>query len=849
LIGASIEFTIVFLIIVLFSSQVDLNHSSSTINCQLSVTNFSPIFQLITQKSKLTTKIMTCSILRLSTLSLLLFSACSGKDEFKVAEDPALVGLGSPFLLPIDTGTLYLQDYLSEVSDLDSIGKVTGLDLTLAGNKEHVKIKTDRTKLAPVSELKLWVKGIPYSIILKRSVKQDVGFEFDPKGVEYKEVQLTGDINNWQPVKNPLALKDGKWTTQLILNPGTYKYQLSLDGKWTLDPANADSSSNGMGGFNSVLKVNSGSDSIPVLYTKTSENNSVIIGCDADLQELFVLWENYRLPASYVTKEALGKYKITFPEAVAKKDRSALRVWGFNEHGAANDHLIPLIKNKAVTNPEELKRDDFHAAVFYFMMVDRFKDGDSTNNAPLDDPRVDFKANYQGGDLAGITQKINDGYFKNLGINTIWVSPIVQNPYGAYQEYPQPKRWFSGYHGYWPVYETKVDTRFGNDQILTDLVETAHKNNMNVIMDFVANHIHKENPVYTKHPEWFPSMKLPDGTDNIRLWDDHRLTTWFDDFMPDIDYTNPAAINYFSDSAMYWLKKFKLDGFRHDATKHVSEDFWRVLTRKVKQQALRGKDQNIYQIGETFGSNELIASYIGSGMMDAQFNFNQYFNARPVFAGTSESFESVASAMNETAMYYGSHSLMGNITGNHDMPRFIYYAGSEHPGEDAKEAGWNRDVQVEDPKGYARLEMLNAWILTVPGIPIIYYGDEFGMPGANDPDNRRMMRFTGLTSAEQSVKTTTEKLVKLRRSSLALTYGDTRVLSADKDHFIYLRQYFDKTAIIIFNRSIKTGSVTIQMPGYVNTKGLSAGFGSVASVNGQNVTVDVKSLGFEVMSN
>jgi cyclomaltodextrinase len=784
-----------------------------------------------------------------SSFLAFLFVACSNKQEIAVPENPAVIGLAATFQLPVDTATMWLQDYVSDLSLLDSVGRVDGLVLKLSTDKERLSIKIDKKKPAPISELKLWVKGFSYSIVLKSSVKQEVKFVFDPKGIDYKQVQLAGDINNWQPVKTPLSLINGKWSSTLVLNPGNYKYQLVVDGKWMLDPANFDSTSNGNGGFNSVLTVSSGTGKIPVLYTVSPGKNTVTIGAENGVKELIVLWDNYRLPASSVKTEG-EKTIITLPEAASKRERSALRVWGYNEHGIGNDLLIPLIKNEAVTDPNQLKRDDFHAAVFYFMMVDRFKDGDTSNNKPLVDPRVDFKANYQGGDLAGVTQKIKDGYFKKLGINTIWVSPIVQNPTSAYQEFPQPRRWFSGYHGYWPVYETQVDTRFGNDAVLTELVETAHKNDINVVMDFVANHIHNENPVFKQHPEWFSSMYLPDGKVNIRIWDEQRLTTWFDDFMPDIDYTKPAAINYFSDSAMYWLKKFNIDGFRHDATKHVSETFWRALTRKVKQEVLKGRDRNVYQIGETFGSNELIASYIGSGMMDAQFNFNQYFDARPVFSSSSESFEKVASALDEANLYFGSHSLMGNITGNHDMPRFIYYAGgSEKPGEDPKEAGWTRNIQVEDPKGYERLKMLTAFTMTVPGIPIIYYGDEIGMPGAGDPDNRRMMRFSGLTPAEESVRSTAEKLVNLRRSSLALSYGDTRILKADKDQFVYLRQYFDKTDLIVMNRSDSPSSISVELPAYVVTDKLKAHFGNKISVNGQKITAQLKPLSFEIVEN
>jgi glycosidase len=481
------------------------------------------------------------------------------------------------------------------------------------------------------------------------------------------------------------------------------------------------------------------------------------------------------------------------------------------------------------------------------MMVDRFFDGDTSINRPVIDPKVDYRANYQGGDLEGIRKKLEEGYFKALGVNTLWISPIVTNPEGSYQEYPAPRRWFSGYHGYWPVQTTVVDHRFGSNEGFGKLVDQAHAANMNVLVDFVSNHVHQENKLFKEHPEWFSSMYTKDGKVNIRIWDAERLTTWFDTFMPDIDYTKPEAVNAFSDSAMFWIEKYKIDGFRHDATKHVSETFWRALTRKMKQRVVKKEQRNVYQIGETFGSRELIGSYIGSGMMDAQFDFNLYFDARPVFAGTEESFEKVAASLKESALYYGSHSLMGNITGNHDMPRFLYYAGgAARPGEDDKEAGWSRDIKVEDPRGYARLKMLEAFILTIPGIPVIYYGDEIGMPGANDPDNRRMMRFSGLTAEEQDVMATVKKLTALRRSSMPLLYGSTRVLQATKDQLVFVREYLGKSEVVALNRAESPSTLTVNLP--AASKVRSTFTGNSAQLTASELRFTVKPLSFEIIS-
>jgi cyclomaltodextrinase / maltogenic alpha-amylase / neopullulanase len=156
---------------------------------------------------------------------------------------------------------------------------------------------------------------------------------------------------------------------------------------------------------------------------------------------------------------------------------------------------------------------------------------------------------------------------------------------------------------------------------------------------------------------------------------------------------------------------------------------------------------------------------------------------------------------------------------------------------------------VEDPRGYSRLKMLHAFVSTIPGIPIIYYGDEIGMPGANDPDNRRMMRFSDLKPEEQDVKTTVTKLCNMRKSSMALCYGDTRILKADKHTLIFMRQYFDHVSVIAMNRSGEAIDISLELPSYINTTNLKPAFGSAVKIDGQTIHLNLKALSFDIVSN
>ena len=166
-----------------------------------------------------------------------------------------------------------------------------------------------------------------------------------------------------------------------------------------------------------------------------------------------------------------------------------------------------------------------------------FVDGNKENNRPLNRPDVDPKVDFYGGDVVGISKKIEEGYFNNLGINTIWISPVVKNPEGPYGQWTKtPKTKFSGYHGYWPVALRATDPRFCTESELKQMIDIAHKHHINVFLDYVAHHVHQEHPLVKQKPDWFTPLYLPDGSKNTERWDDYRLTTWFDDFMPTFNY-------------------------------------------------------------------------------------------------------------------------------------------------------------------------------------------------------------------------------------------------------------------------------------------------------------------------
>lgn len=514
--------------------------------------------------------------------------------------------------------------------------------------------------------------------------------------------------------------------------------------------------------------------------------------------------QNRLLPETVVEGGEDGAYAIDLASLPKQQGRSYLRVFACNDTVQLNDLLIPLENGVPVVDVSQLTRHDAHAQVLYSVLIDRFNNGNTSNDAPLNRADVDPRADYKGGDLKGITDKIADGFFDSLGVNTLWISPITQNPTDAWGQYHNPDTTFSGYHGYWPIYNTKIDDRMGTDAELRELLATAHQHQMNVILDYVANHMHINSPTLKAHPDWITDSILPDGRRNFELWDEQRLTTWFDKHIPTLDLEREDICEAMTDTALYWIENYDFDGYRHDACKHIPLNYWRMFTHKMKS---RFPDRPLWMIGETYGSSELIASYVKTGMLNAQFDFNVYQTAIEVLGKQGESMKRVAKAIDEALANYGAHHTMGNISGNHDKTRFISLAGGAVDwDEDGKAAGWNRNIGVtadgnaeRETVAFKKALLLEVLNLCIPGVPCIYQGDEYGQCGGNDPDNRRMMRFSGLSDNEQWLLKQTEQLVHQRRSSMPLLYGDYKLLYVSDDVLAFSRTYMGKSVIVALN--------------------------------------------------
>ena len=571
----------------------------------------------------------------------------------------------------------------------------------------------------------------------------------------------------------------------------------------------------------------SGSFAIPVLPNKPVRPALISLGYAdnqlhvgfydaAENPTLVAYIQNKPIEADAWTANEDGTWTLDLSGIGTWKGRSYLRVFACDEAYLYNDLLLPMEDGQIITDAAQLNRHDAQAQVLYSLMIDRFYNGNAANDWKMNSPEVLDIVDYQGGDLAGITAKIEEGYFDRLGVNTIWISPITQNPWDAWGCYPfkngnkyDPTKTytkFSGYHGYWPIYATALDQRFGTPEELHTLLSIAHAHGINVVLDYVANHMHINSPTLQEHPDWHTDSILPDGRRNFELWDEARLTTWFDQHIPTLDLERPEVCEAMTDSALYWLANYDLDGFRHDACKHIPEGYWRMLGQKI---AHRWPGRPIWMIGETYGSPELIGSYVKSGMLNAQFDFNVYFTTREALMGLTGMDAIIANELTSLATY-GAHHTMGNISGNHDQIRFASIAGGAidiH--SQGKEEGWTSEIGIGDAdKAYKRALLLEVINMTLPGVPCIYQGDEYGEVGGNDPDNRHLMRFDGLNEEESTMRDQVAALIAMRRHSMPLLYGDFIPLIDRPDEIVYQRVYLGQRVTVAINRNELTYKIT-----------------------------------------
>jgi glycosidase len=447
---------------------------------------------------------------------------------------------------------------------------------------------------------------------------------------------------------------------------------------------------------------------------------------------------------------------------------------------------------------------DWRDAIMYFVVVDRFADGSPANNAPV--PGVEYPGQYQGGDWIGLRAKIDAGYFNDLGINTLWITSPIDNADGANPG--SDGHIYSGYHGYWPSQLDLPESKLGTEDELRAMVDAAHAHGIQVLIDYVMNHVHADSPVYAQHPDWFWPNDNGHGGNCICgdgcSWDTDRLRCWFDPFLPDFNFTIGDARKFSVDNALAWAKRIGVDGFRLDAVKHIETSWLTDVRARVDAEV--AWDQRFYMVGETFdGNRDLIKSFVNPGtMLDGQFDFPLRGQVLSTLLRRDGQMSDLTNFLASNDGYYGSGSVMSTFLGNHDVPRSIELALDQPmfgAWDGGKNLAWSGQPSLPTSSNpFQRVAVAYALLMTSPGIPMVYYGDEYGMPGAGDPDNRRFMQWTGYSSDQQWLHDRIAGLAKARAQHVALRRGTRTMLNVGFDTAVYKMEASGDTVFVVLNR-------------------------------------------------
>ncbi len=633
-------------------------------------------------------------------------------------------------------------------------------------------------------------------------------------------VGVGGEWNAFRPDQTKLTGPDtgGTYSATLDLPKGVYAYKIvtyaGAAPTWFLDPQNPYSKFVD-GTENSALEVPDCKQ--PLLRFERLDHSpdgamsaevTYIDGADgAGLGSVQVLIDEVRTVA---TPDENGR--ISIAATGLGKDKHRLIVRATDGKGvAAEDLHVPFwIEDETF---------DFRDGLLYFAFTDRFKNGDPANDSPSSG--VADPANYDGGDFEGIRQAIESGYFDELGVRTLWISPPNANPDGGF--IGSDGRQYSGYHGYWPTAGRETQSRFGSIETLRTLIKSAHKHGIRVLVDSVLNHVHKDHPYYAAHKAdgWFNG----DGSCTCGApgcdWDTFRLVCWFTDYLPDLNYQNWDATEAMIGDSLFWARDLDVDGFRVDAVKH----FELAATRRLRGR-LRDEFEHAgalyYLVGETFtgnsdGERQYINSFIGPNALNAQFDFPIYWATLGALAQYSSTMRNLESTANATDAVFGQ-TPMSPFFGNHDVARFLTQAAGMLLG-DGKDQAWNAPPgSPTDNAGYIKLRLALTFLGTQPGVPLLYYGDEIGMPGAADPDNRRRMKWEGYSTEEAATLTHLQKVGAARRELIALRRGARTTAWVDDDLYVYARFVAAtgtspaRVALVGINRSWSPRSESVPVP-------------------------------------
>jgi glycosidase len=427
-----------------------------------------------------------------------------------------------------------------------------------------------------------------------------------------------------------------------------------------------------------------------------------------------------------------------------------------------------------------------HRDAIYFVLVDRFANGDPSNDGPAE-PRS--AAGWHGGDLQGVLDHLD--HLEALGVGTVWLSPV-------FSVREEPFHGHGAFHGYWVDDLGRVAPRFGSTALLRTLADALHARGMRLVLDMVLNHVGYETPLVAERPEWFHR------NGSIVDWDDPvQLTDYDVHGLPDLAQERDDVYAHLLARSIEWIDHVAPDGFRLDAVKHIPISFWQRYNRDIAARAGEG----FMLLGEALDGNPTTyGPLFREGGFTHLFDFPLYFAMVDVFC-RDQPLGRIASVL------YADRDLpdpsrLVTLLDNHDLPRL--------------ESVCRRDRQ--------RIESALAFQLTARGVPSLTYGLEAGLLGETEPANRGDMDF----ERDHPNRGLVTELLALRRGHPALRTGVTKVYALDEDSMLAARIGKSAAVVIAVNRG--TSPWAAQIPPDLAT-GIARPLRAGVTVDGTQIAV------------
>lgn len=670
-------------------------------------------------------------------------------------------------------------------------------------------------------------------------------------------VHVAGPFNDWSQTASPLTKTETGWSGELALAAGHHPYKLVINGQFEGEPPDGVLTHWFEGVENRDLYV--ADCALPHLEVRDASVSPTGLvraeiafvpgrdGSPLDPGTLLASVAGDAVAAEFVAADSTILIEFQAP----KPGKYTVRAIAADTEGRAVEDgtvVIPLWYEEQAW--------DWRDATIYLAFVDRFRDSDGAAD-PVED--VADLANYQGGDFRGVTEAIEAGYFQELGVNTLWLSPIYENADGRFVGV-DGVTYYSAYHGYWPVAFDRAEKRFADgsadpDDRLRELIAAAHDKGMRVLFDVVLNHVHAEHTVCAEAPAWCTRTCVC-GSSGCG-WDDLPLTCQFADYLPDLNFRDHAIVRRLVRETVDYAMSLDVDGFRVDAAKHMDDVIIETLAAETRGRVAANGGADVYLVGETFTGGdgyEQINRYIGPAKLDGQFDFPLYYAARDAFA-YGGSFRDLETKVVTSEQAYGdAMDWMSPFIGNHDVSRFA----TAVIGDDRGPFGGSPDplaagpaTAITEPVLVDKLALAYAFVLTSRGLPLLYYGDEIGLAGSGDPDNRRMLPPLATWNANRkAVFDRVAALGQARRASLALRRGERQELWIDDDVYVYARHLPDETVIVALNKAGVERSIDVTVLPRFGRTGATlyalVGDGDTKTLNGDMLSLTLPATGYQL---